>query len=295
MEFGWPQALPLLGAIVFAIGALLIKRSADWRVDIWRTTYVANLTAAVVFLPLGFLGGPLPPVSRWWEPAFAGLLLFGGQLTSIVAMTRGDVSVAMPVLGLKVVLVAFLATLLTARSLPAGIWIAALLASLGVALLNWSSGSAVNRSKTTVSVCFGFLSALSYAICDLIVQIWAPGWGLGWYLPAIFLAAALYSLLLVAWFPAPLSAIPRTAWPWLLGGSILIALQGVAIVFTIACWQNAAEANVMLSTRGLWGVLFPWLLGPWLGVREMGAGRGLLHWRLAGAVLLVLAVVLASL
>ena len=37
---------PLIAALFYAFGALLLKRSSDLGIGLWRTTFVANLSVA---------------------------------------------------------------------------------------------------------------------------------------------------------------------------------------------------------------------------------------------------------
>jgi hypothetical protein len=51
----------------------------------------------------------------------------------------------------------------------------------------------------------------------------------------------------------------------------------------------------MFSSRGLWSVLFVWLLGHWVRSREQQLGAGVLGGRLAGATLMLSAIALVLL
>jgi len=50
---------------------------------------------------------------------------------------------------------------------------------------------------------------------------------------------------------------------------------------------------VVYSARGLWSVVAVWVLGPWFGNRERDRGAAVFRARLAGAALLLGAIVLA--
>ena len=104
-----PIQLSLLAAFLYAAGALIIKRSAELGVGVWRTAFVANLICALLFLPLLALGGEIH-VDLWWQPVVTGACFVAGQWLTFIAFERGDVSVATPVLGIKILLVAVLVT-----------------------------------------------------------------------------------------------------------------------------------------------------------------------------------------
>lgn len=195
--------LPLASSLLYVLGAVLLKRAtAAAGVGLWRAAFVTNLVSAVAFLPLLALGGPGQSWTAIRQPAVVALLLVAGQCASLWALTRGDVSVATPVLGVKIILVAF-----------------------------------------------------------------------------------------IPLFGEPLRKVPRTIGWVLLGGAVLVALQGLLLITTIAVFGDATSVNIVYGTRGLWSVLLVWLAGRWLGSEEFDRGAGVLGGRLAGALLMTAAVV----
>ena len=63
--------LPLISAIGYVIGALLLKRASDLGADVWRSTRIINYTQALMAMPLWLLGGTIQSFSLWWQPAVA--------------------------------------------------------------------------------------------------------------------------------------------------------------------------------------------------------------------------------
>ena len=135
MQFPLHLLLPLASSFGYVAGVLLLKRSAAFGVGVWRTTFVANIMHAVCLAPLWFLGAG-PDTGTWWQPLVTGCLFFIGQVATFVAIERGDVSVATPVLGTKIILVALISALLLPDPIPLKWWIAALLSVAAIALLN---------------------------------------------------------------------------------------------------------------------------------------------------------------
>lgn len=288
-----PLLLPLLAGIGYAASALVIKRAAELGVGVWRTAFVANVVGALIFQPLWLLGGNLP-ADRWWQPLVVGVLFTIGQWLSFTAIDRGDVSIVAPVLGLKILLVAILVTAFAGERLRWQLWAAAVLASLGIALLNQSGGRAAHHNVGRTILTAG-LSAAVFAVFDVLVQQWSPAWGLGRFIPLVMGTSGVLSIAFVPRFRAPLSAIPRPAWPWLLIGSAALGVQSILFVSTVAKWGHAAPANVLYSSRGLWTVLLVWAFGHWVKSREQHLGRRVLTWRLSGAILMMSAIVLVVL
>lgn len=284
-----PYAFVLIAAVLYAAGALVVKRSGDFGAGAWRTAFVSNAVTAVLFQSLLCFGGSWHP-ELWWQPVIVALCFIVGQWLTFVSLESGDVSVATPVLGIKILLVAIFVTLLGGESLRPKLWAAAALATLGIALLNRRTAAAHHHVGRTIAT--AGLAAGAFAIFDVLVQKWSPTWGLGRFLPLTIGIAGVLSFGFIPRFRAPLSELPRAAWPWLLGGTLLIAGQSVLFVSTIARWGHAAPVNVIYASRGLWSVLLVWLCGHWVQSREQHLGGRVLAWRLAGATLMMSAIVL---
>ncbi|RFC47312.1 MAG: Permease of the drug/metabolite transporter (DMT) superfamily [Verrucomicrobia bacterium] len=282
---------PLVSAFVYTVAALLFKRSSDLGAGLWRTTFVANLICALLFSMLWLEGGPAPDPARLWQPGLIAACLFLGQLSQFFALERGDVSVAVPVFGLKVVIVAFLTPLFTGQPVSSSLWMGALLSTIGIVLLNRQDVDKRPRGLA-VTIIGGTVGAICFAIFDLLVQRWGPEWGPGRLLPAIFWINAFLSLGLIQRFSAPLHELPRGTWPWLLGGCVLLAAQSILFVRTIALHGQATSANILYSSRGLMSVLFVWLAGHWFVNHERHLGARVMRWRLLGASLMLGSIVL---
>lgn len=285
-----PFLLPLCAAFIYVISALLIKRACGFNLGVWRTTFIANFIVATINSPLWLLGGSFH-AELLWQPAVIGALLVGGQLLQFFAIERGDVSVAVPVFGIKVVLVAFFTTLLLSETVGAKLWIAAVLSVVALTCLNRRDAARPSR-HVGVTLLSGGLGSICFALFDVLVQKWTPAWGIGRMLPLIFFFGALLSFTLVPFFRAPLRDIPRAIWPWLGTGAALLGMQSALFIGSIAIYQRATSANIIYSARGLFSVLAVWLIGQWFANYERHAGSVVLRWRLAGALLMLAAIAL---
>ncbi|WP_162006735.1 DMT family transporter [Roseimaritima sediminicola] len=313
--------LPLAASILFVLGLLVIKRVTQSGDSPWMVTLLANLWAALLFSPLWLLGGTLQPPTLLWQPAIVAVLYIMGQVFTFYAVSKGDVSVAAPVLGLKVIMVAVLATVVTSTHLPPLVWLAAGIATVGIALVQWSArrgapgpplaagstraappqaGADPQPSQPTASrphhplwtIGFAAASAAAFALFDVLVQTWAPPWGSGRFLPLVFWIVGILSLGFLP-FLGPRSTRPRTARRWLLGGTLLIALQAICMVFALSQFGDATRVNVVYALRGMWSVALAWWIAVRWGGNEAHYGRRVMLTRLAGAVLLTAAVVAA--
>ena len=245
--------LPLFAAIIYVVAALLLKRASDLGADVWRSTRIINYTQALMAVPFWLLGGTIPSSSLWWQPVIAGLLFFAGQVFTLLALTTGDVSVATPVLGLKIVLAA--------------------------------------------------LGAAAYASFDVLVQKFSPVWGTGRFLPLAMACGAAYSLALPTGRHSVRSADlqvghhpeSRPYAPWLAGGAMCFAVQGLMFMSAVSIYRQVTSANVLYSSRGLWSVVGVWAVGHWFTNREQHLGARVLVWRFIGAILLLAAIVMVLL
>lgn len=280
----------LIAAAFYAVGAMVVKRAAELGVGAWRTAFVANMLGAVLYSPLLVFGGAWR-ADLWWQPALVALCYVAGQALTFVSIDRGDVSVATPVLGVKILLVAVLVAAWGGEALRWQLWAAALLATLGIGLLN-RRGAAGGHRRVGLTIVTAGGAAACYAMLDVLVQQWSPLWGLGRFLPLVLWISAGLSLGFIPRFRAPLSRIPWTTWRWLLGGTALIGIQSAIFVSLIAAKGHAASINVVYASRGLWSVLLVWWLGHWVHSREQHLERGVLVARLAGAALMLIAIAL---
>ncbi|MEO8272174.1 MAG: hypothetical protein ABI557_20860, partial [Aureliella sp.] len=202
--------LPLLAAILFAGSALLMKRTTRWDIEIWRVSFVCNMVSAMTFQPFWLLAGDLPPWDLWWQPFVVALLYVVGQVLTLTSLSQGEISVAAPVLGLKIVFVPIFLWLLGAGLLPVSTWLACLGATLSVMLLNSTDGSG-DRGKVMFSIVTATTGAAAFALFDVCVQLWSPTWGRGAFLPVMMGMSAMLTFVLFPFFKQPLRAIPRAA------------------------------------------------------------------------------------
>ncbi|MGC4007083.1 MAG: DMT family transporter [Pirellulales bacterium] len=287
----WFLLLPLLSSVVYVVGAMALKLGARYRVNFWYATYLTNMAFAVCALPLWW--GTSPDPLDWslvWQPLTTGLCGMAGQVLTIVALQRGDVSIATPVLGLKVLFVALFTTLLSGSVLGPTLWGAALLSSLGIALLQFRTG--VHHHHVLRTIAHSGASAVCYALHDALVFLWKPNWN-DWFLPITYTWLAVCSGAM--WFRASrvTPAVPREARGPIRLGAFLIGAQGLLLIFTIAAFGEPTRVNLVYNARGMWSVLAVWAIGHWFDNDERGLDRATLLRRLCGALLMLAAIGLA--
>lgn len=282
---------PLVAAILFAGGAAALKTSSKYRLGVWRTTFLCNLFIATVYLP-GLAFGPEEiPWHLWWQPWIVGLLYLTGQTSTVLALTRGDVSVAGPVLALKILVVAILTTVVLGTSIGLMTWWAAILATVGVAMLNWG-GRPEDRRRAIFSASLAMIAAVSFATFDILLQRFAAQWGSFRFFSILLIASATMSLVFVPQFQGKWRDIPRAAWPSVLLGVGLLGSQSLVFGSTIAIFGHATECNVVYASRGLFSVLTVVAFGQRISSDEAKLPKMVLRARLLGASLMTLAIFL---
>lgn len=289
MDFPLHLLLPLASSVGYVAAVLLLKRSAAFGIGVWRTTFVANVATFLCFMPLWALGAAVEPAGAWWQPVVCGSLFFVGQIFTFLSI-QGDVSVATPVLGLKIILVALFSTVLLADGVPLQWWIAAVLSTAAIGLLNRGRSSSTRSVGRTIVL--AALAAASFALSDVLVQKWTPRWGAGRFLPIMSGVVMIWSFALVPLFREPLRTISKAGWQWLLPGAFLLAVQGIGMAIAVGVFGDATAVNIVYSSRGLWSVLAVWLIGHWFSNEEQNLGRAVLRGRLIGALLMLVAIAL---
>lgn len=259
--------LPVGSGIGYAFGAIAIKRSLGAGASGGWVNLICNAVTAVFFQFLWLLPGHTPEAGQIIAPIVCGLLFFLGQIFTFRAIDSGDVSVATPLLGVKVLFVAIFSVFLLGKPLPESWWAASFLASIGIALISYSSGGFHRHLLPTVGWSLG--AAASFALADVMVQNWVSGIGFSRFAPIMF---GIPCLLSVVYLPGlmkrrqkPSSTSSADYLPWLFAGAMLLAVQSLGVYTAIGHYGSAAATNILYGSRCIWSVLLVWMLGPLAG------------------------------
>jgi len=284
--------LPLAAGMLLVSGLLLIQRCAAHGVTPWTTTFLANQWAALLFSALWFFGGSGQPLALFYQPLIIASLFMLGLGLTFTAVEVGDVSIATPVLGIKVIFVALLSIAINDTILPESLWLAAILATIGIGCIQWTGGGQHRRILLTISL--AICASISFATFDILVQRWSPAWGAGRFLPYVY-----WTVGAVSWFWAPKVQWKKILAPevrtQLLLGTMLVGGQAICIVLALAIYGDAVRVNIVYALRGLWGVLFAWTAAKIWGAGNKRATNRQMLIRLTGALILTAAVILALL
>ncbi|MEM6691667.1 MAG: DMT family transporter, partial [Planctomycetota bacterium] len=223
--------IPFLGSFLF-VGGLIASKSASQRgVSSSAVSLATNLICSIAFIPFWFFGGEVPETNLWWQPIICATLFMVGMAFTYASVSVGDVSVASPVFGIKVLLVTIVLAIATQKMPSNALWIASAMATSGVVIVQWTGvGDAKN---TALTILLASLAACCYAVLDVLIQTWSQSWGTGRLLPIMFLIVGLLSLpllLRIDWKPIRTKAGASV----LLLAAILMTGQVISIVGTLS-------------------------------------------------------------
>ena len=108
---------PLFSSVLFVIGAMLAKQATSRGASPYTATALANFCLAACWLIVGVARSDALPLAAWAPAFWIALAFVAGQLCTYLAFQLGDVSLATPVFGVKIILVAAISSLASDRSL----------------------------------------------------------------------------------------------------------------------------------------------------------------------------------
>lgn len=286
---------PLFSSFVFVLGMLFAKRAIAAGASPWTGTFWANMWLAVGWLIAGVVHGTWLPIAGWWQAALVGGAFLLGQLFTYLAFQFGDLSVATPVFGVKVIMVALMVAAVDEMPVTARIWVGAALATIGVALVQAQSPNP-NRppaAHPVRTVALVLMAAFALSVFDLGLQRWGPRWGTPKFLPIVFASTGVLSFVILPWTDSPARLHQCRALRPMLGGTVLVALQALSMSYSLSTFGDATRINIVYALRGLWAVVLAWSLSRFVAGGEAGQSRTVMLLRLTGALALLAAVVIA--
>ncbi|MFY8215050.1 MAG: EamA family transporter [Chthoniobacterales bacterium] len=287
--------LPAVSAFLYVVSAICIKQSIVAGAHQSAVNFFVNLLAGIVFQPLWFLAGPVD-WSMAWMPAVASITFAIGQVFTFAALRHGDVSLATPLLGVKVIFTVMVASLIFGESLSIKWWIAASAGTLGVIFVTGATLRTLLPRLTRPDALAALLAAGFFAFTDVLVQRWARDFGVPAFMAVMFGGVAVISTVI---FPLRdgrhVMNIPPASRVILLFGGGLLGVQALGIGVAIAMTGNAAAANIVYSSRSLWSVVLAWAMAYFLRSSGSGSERGTLGARLGGSLLLIAAMLIVLL
>lgn len=264
-------------AVLYAIGSLDIKKALASGTDRRAAIAWTNIAMAIWSLPLFFLSWETFTLYGFLLALCGGLALFFGRIFVVKALDVGALSIVGPLLGLKTLFVAISAVLLGQVALSPGVWVAVVLACVGMALVQRgpkSKNKAYNRA-----ILYALIASLLFASTDILVVEARSALSVGWLMPTLFLTVGLLVPLL--------GSIPKTPAEGkvnLQRGAVTMGFQTSLVVLIICLTGQAVLVNIIYASRGLWSVVVDRVLN------RTGTVHEFFLQRTAGAALLVASV-----
>jgi drug/metabolite transporter (DMT)-like permease len=283
---------PLLSAFLFAVASLSLKRALTEGAGATRVVFITNAAFFFGLFPLWWIFPQVINPGLLWAPALAGVAAFAGGLFQFMALKLGDVSVATPLLGGKVLFVALFSTLILGNVLPISWWAGAVLAGLGIFFLGQDPGRVKAPGNIVLTIFLSVCSVSTFALMDILIAGWGQVFGFQRFVVIQQIVTFGLSFALIPFFKGSLRAMDRRCWPWLIAGSLLIVIQFYILNWTISTYKDPTAINIFYSSRGIWSVLLVWAVGPLFGNREQRHGWSGFWRRGLGATLLFSAICL---
>lgn len=284
--------LPAASAILYVVATLFLKRAIHAGCGQRQVNLFTNLVAGVCFQGLWLLSD-LPDWSEAWRPCVTGGLFIVGQIFTFLALRHGEVSVATPLLGVKVLFTAIFAAFLFREAIEAKWWLGAAASTVGVMLVTGASWRSLGPRLLEADALCSLGAAAAFALTDVFVQRWTPILGVTAFIPLMFGSVTILSLLLFV--PTGGLEVFRfrggAGTGALFGGSAFYAMQAMGMAVALGLQGNATAVNIVYSSRSIWGVVLAWMLSRHFETTAPAPDRAVMQRRMAGACLVFVAVV----
>ena len=291
----WYLLLPLGSAFLYALGSVFVKRGLEEGATLDQSFHLTNFAIGIAFVPLFFLE---TREVRWdlvHQPIITAVAFFFGGWLTFVAIRRGDVSLATPLMGTKAVFVAIAITVLAGRSPTEALWLAAILTAIGILLMGAKDLHARDPAFLPVTAA-ALGSAATFAVCDVFVRMWSQTFGAMTFLAISSVLVGVFSI--PVWLfqnrkrRLPLIP-PRPAGRFVLAGAGLIGFQAIFLGLALSFIDDATGINVVYASRGLWAIVLIGWAGHHFGNHERHRAGVAFWWRVVGTALLTTGIVIA--
>ncbi|MCF6314251.1 MAG: DMT family transporter [Verrucomicrobiales bacterium] len=289
----WYLLIPFFCAAIYSLSTLFLKRAMHDGAPPLYSFHITNLIVGVCFLPLILLEKQDIAWHLIHQPLIAGVAFFIGSWFTFIAIHRGDVSLVTPLMGAKVIFVALLAAALTSRALSTPLILASLLSAIGIAVMGAKDFAHSKHAALTVGLALS--RAAVFALCDVLVGKWAPGFG-----PMAFLTLSTIGLAIVSLIALIIMAKKSRSWQpsaptraWVIYSALMVAGQAIGMGYILSTNSDTTGINVIYGARGLWVIILIAAIGPLLGNKERQLAKHVFLYRFIGTLLLSAAIVLA--
>ena len=288
--------LPLAASVIFVFGMMFAGQAIHRGANPLTGTLYTNVLLGLIWIVVAVVNRDLAPVEQWPKGFLVGVLFLIGQLLTFTAYRYGDVSVATPVLGIKILFVAALLSFVARTPVSTVIWVAAAVATTGVGLVQWRPRNSKlhdRQKRIWTTIILALLAAFMLSVFDVVLQKWGPETGAAKFLPIVFVSGGLCSLVLLPWIDHPTKLKKLEAFRPLVTGSTLMSMQAMCMCIALSLYAEAPRINIVYALRGLWAVVLGWLLSRQFDSGEQHIPVAMIISRGIGTALLTAAVIAA--
>lgn len=283
--------LPAAAALGYVSAILLLKRALLLGCTEAQVNLAANLVPAVLFQLL-WLRGDAVHWGEIWRPLLATVTFLFGQVFTFRALRAGEVSVATPLLGTKVLLTAVWSALFFGQAIELRWWLGAAASTAGVVLITGATWRSLAPRLLQVDALCSIGAAASFGLTDVLVQHWAADMGVSAFIMVMFGSVGVASIFIfVPGQGRRIMGVPPAAASSLSGGATLLGIQALAMALALGLHGSATAVNVVYSSRAVWSVVLAWVLARRIGSPESRDTPATMMRRLAGAILVFSAVI----
>ena len=259
---------PFFSAALYCISITLAKYATRAETFSGISMLVMNnILSGLVFIPAIFFDSTMPDWSIVWQPLLASGFCAIGNIAIFICAEKGEVSLMTPIMGIKIMFVIFFSRILLNTSIPHSITLAGIICCMAVFIMGWQKKTLHSSNKLVITISLALCACISYALCDVIMQKYAPN----------FTRNAMLSLTTVA---MPLSIIPflprffkdvvrsnKTTLAVGATSAIIMVFEMYLMFLSIVGEVGAALCNILYNTRGIISVIVIFIVGKF--IKEM--------------------------
>ena len=280
---------PFFAAALYCSSVMLVKyASHSGTLSGTSILVMNNILSGLVFIPAIFFEDTMPDWSIVWQPLTASCFCALGNIATFVCAERGEVSLMTPIMGIKIMFVILFARILLDANMPHTITLAGIICCIAVFIMGWSKG-ALNTKKLGITLMLSFVACISYAMCDVVMQKYAPNFTRNAMLSLTSIAMPLSIIPFLPRFFKDVSKSSKTT--LVLGGMSagLMIMEMYLMFLSIIGEVGAALCNILYNTRGILSVVLMFIVGKFVAnMRELSNTSAIQ--RIIGATMILIAV-----
>lgn len=283
---------PFIAAVFYCGSVMLVKYASQSQTLSGLSMLVMNnLLSGIVFIPAIFFETDFPDISIIWQPIIASIFCAIGNIATFTCAERGEVSLMTPLMGIKTLMVVMFARVFLDINLPHTITVAGIICCVAVFIMSFSINS-LRSKKLGVTILLAMIACISYALCDVFIQKYAPNFTRNTMLSLTSVAMPLSIIPLLPKFFKEVSISDKKTL-FLGGGSAVLMIVEMYLMFiSISGELGASLCNILYNTRGLLSVILIYFVGKrFVKLRELSNASAIQ--RSVGAIMILIAVIIA--